>query len=179
MTELATTPNPTKSKTGSSLRRVEDAHLLVGKGRFTDNRPPSGQLHLHFIRSYLAHGRIVSIDKAEALQSKGVVAIYTAENLLADGIKPLPIADEFKQPDGRPMAQPSWHALANGVVRYVGEAVVAVVAESQAQAVDAAQLVEIEYDELPAAGNLAVASSPGAPLVWEDAPNNIVAQKTF
>ena len=179
MTELATTPNPTKSKTGSSLRRVEDAHLLVGKGRFTDNRPPSGQLHLHFIRSYLAHGRIVSIDKEEALQSKGVVAIYTAENLLADGIKPLPIADEFKQPDGRPMAQPSWHALANGVVRYVGEAVVAVVAESQAQAVDAAQLVEIEYDELPAAGNLAVASSPGAPLVWEDAPNNIVAQKKF
>ena len=101
MTELATTPNPTKSKTGSSLRRVEDAHLLVGKGRFTDNRPAVGQLHLHFIRSYLAHGRIVSIDKEEALQSKGVVAIYTAENLLADGIKPLPIADEFKQPDGR------------------------------------------------------------------------------
>ncbi|MEC8595837.1 MAG: xanthine dehydrogenase family protein molybdopterin-binding subunit, partial [SAR324 cluster bacterium] len=93
MTELATTPNPTKSKTGSSLRRVEDAHLLVGKGRFTDNRPPSGQLHLHFIRSYLAHGRIVSIDKEEALQSKGVVAIYTAEDLLADGIKPLPVAD--------------------------------------------------------------------------------------
>ena len=81
MTELATTPNPTKSKTGSSLRRVEDAHLLVGKGRFTDNRPPSGQLHLHFIRSYLAHGRIVSIDKEEALRSDGVVAIYTAEDL--------------------------------------------------------------------------------------------------
>ena len=65
MTELATTPNPTKSKTGSSLRRVEDAHLLVGKGRFTDNRPAVGQLHLHFIRSYLAHGRIVSVDKEE------------------------------------------------------------------------------------------------------------------
>ncbi|MEC8359981.1 MAG: xanthine dehydrogenase family protein molybdopterin-binding subunit, partial [SAR324 cluster bacterium] len=170
MTELATTPNPTKSKTGSSLRRVEDAHLILGKGRFTDNRPAAGQLHLHFIRSYLAHGRIASIDKEEALQSEGVIAIYTAEDLLADGVKPLPIAGGYKRPDGQPMAQPEWHALANGVVRYVGEAVVAVVAESQAQAVDAAQLVEIEYDELPAAGNLAAASAPGAPLVWEDAP---------
>ncbi|MBT7203845.1 MAG: xanthine dehydrogenase family protein molybdopterin-binding subunit, partial [Deltaproteobacteria bacterium] len=179
MTEIATIPNPTKSKTGSSLRRVEDAHLILGKGRFTDNRPAVGQLHLHFIRSYLAHGRIVSIDKEEALQSEGVIAIYTAEDLLADGVKPLPIAGGYKRPDGRPMAQPEWHALANGVVRYVGEAVVAVVAESQAQAVDAAQLVEIEYDELPAAGNLAAASAPGAPLVWEEAPNNIVAQKTF
>ena len=179
MTELATTPNPTKSKTGSSLRRVEDAHLLVGKGRFTDNRPAVGQLHLHFIRSYLAHGRIVGVDKEEALQSEGVVAIYTAEDLLADGVKPLPVADKYFRVDGEPMAQPAWHALANGVVHYVGEAVVAVVAESQAQAVDAAQLVDIEYDELPAAGNLAAASAPGAPLVWEDAPNNIVAQKTF
>ena len=106
MTELATSPNPIKSKTGSSLRRVEDAHLLVGKGRFTDNRPPSGQLHLHFIRSYLAHGRIVSIDKEEALQVEGVVAIYTAEDLLADGVKPLPIADKYKRVDGKPMAQP-------------------------------------------------------------------------
>jgi len=113
MTELATPPNPTKSKIGSSLRRVEDAHLILGKGRFTDNRPAVGQLHLHFIRSYLAHGRIVSIDKEEALQSEGVIAIYTAEDLLADGVKPLPIAGGYKRPDGQPMAQPEWHALAN------------------------------------------------------------------
>ena len=75
MTEIATIPNPTKSKTGSSLRRVEDAHLILGKGRFTDNRPAVGQLHLHFIRSYLAHGRIVSIDKEEALQSLSLIHI--------------------------------------------------------------------------------------------------------
>ena len=179
MTELATTPNPTQSKTGSSLRRVEDAHLLVGKGRFTDNRPPSGQLHLHFIRSYLAHGRIVSIDKEEALQSKGVVAIYTAEDLLTDGIKPLPVADEFKQPDGKPMIQPKRYALAMDIVRYVGEPVVAVVAETQNQAVDAAELVDVEYEELPAVGNLAAASAKGAPTVWHEVRDNIVAQKEF
>ena len=95
MTELATTPNPTKSKTGSSLRRVEDAHLILGKGRFTDNRPAVGQLHLHFIRSYLAHGRIASIDKEEALQGEGVVALYPADDLLAEGVKPLPLAEKY------------------------------------------------------------------------------------
>ncbi|MGA1137986.1 MAG: xanthine dehydrogenase family protein molybdopterin-binding subunit, partial [bacterium] len=77
------------------------------------------------------------------------------------------------------MPQPEWHALANGVVRYVGEAVVAVIAETQAKAVDAAQLVEVEYEELPAVGNLAAASAPGAPLVWEEAPGNIMAQMAF
>ncbi|MEK9763877.1 MAG: xanthine dehydrogenase family protein molybdopterin-binding subunit, partial [Deltaproteobacteria bacterium] len=179
MTELATTPNPTKSKTGSSLRRVEDAHLILGKGRFTDNRSAAGDLHLSFVRSYLAHAKIVNIDTDAASQSDGVVAVYTMKDLLADGIKALPIGGGFNRPDGEPMHQPEWHALANGVVRYVGEAVVAVIAETQAQAVDAAQLVEVEYEELPAVGNLAAASAPGAPLVWEEAPGNIMAQMAF
>ena len=179
MTELATTPNPTKSKTGSSLRRVEDAHLILGKGRFTDNRSAAGDLHLSFVRSYLAHAKIVNIDTDAASQSDGVVAVYTMKDLLADGVKALPIGGGFNRPDGKPMPQPEWHALANGVVRYVGEAVVAVIAETQAQAVDAAQLVEVEYEELPAVGNLAAASAPGAPLVWEEAPGNIMAQMAF
>ena len=179
MTELATTPNPTKSKTGSSLRRVEDAHLILGKGRFTDNRSAAGDLHLSFVRSYLAHAKIVNIDTDAASQSDGVVAVYTMKDLLADGVKALPIGGGFNRPDGEPMPQPEWHALANGVVRYVGEAVVAVIAETQAQAVDAAQLVEVEYEELPAVGNLAAASAPGAPLVWEAAPGNIMAQMAF
>ncbi|MEY3045504.1 MAG: hypothetical protein RL242_2346 [Pseudomonadota bacterium] len=179
MTELATTPNPTKSKTGSSLRRVEDAHLILGKGRFTDNRSAAGDLHLSFVRSYLAHAKIVNIDTDAASQSDGVVAVYTMKDLLADGVKALPIGGGFNRPDGEPMPQPEWHALANGVVRYVGEAVVAVIAETQAQAVDAAQLVEVEYEELPAVGNLAAASAPGAPLVWEEAPGNIMAQMAF
>ena len=179
MTELATTPNPTKSKTGSSLRRVEDAHLILGKGRFTDNRSAAGDLHLSFVRSYLAHAKIVNIDTDAASQSDGVVAVYTMKDLLADGVKALPIGGGFNRPDGEPMPQPEWHALANGVVRYVGEAVVAVIAETQAQAVDAAQLVEVEYEELPAVGNLAAASAPSAPLVWEEAPGNIMAQMAF
>ena len=92
MTELATTSNPTKSKTGSSLRRVEDAHLLVGKGRFTDNRPAVGQLHLHFIRSYLAHGRIVGVDKEEV----SLEASFT-NDLGADSLDTVELIMEFEK----------------------------------------------------------------------------------
>ena len=179
MTELATSQTPVKSKAGDSLRRVEDSRLIVGQGRFTDNRPDAGELHLHLVRSYLAHARIVKVDLDAARKSPGVVAVYTAKEMIADGISPLPAVEGFKRPDGEPMVHPDWHALSDGRVRYVGHPIVAILAETQVQAADAAQLVEVEYEELPAAGNLAAASAPGAPLVWEGLPDNAVAYMAF
>lgn len=179
MTKQASPIPSAKARAGEPLRRVEDTHLLVGQGRFTDNRSDVGQLHLHFVRSYLAHARIRSVDFEEAKQSPGVAAIFTIEDLLADGVQPLPQIPGFEKPNGEPMVSPDWHALAHQVVRYVGQPVLAVIAETQAQAVDAAQQINIDYEELPAAGNLEIARQPGSPVVWEGYPDNAVGRQTF
>ncbi|OWJ67129.1 xanthine dehydrogenase family protein molybdopterin-binding subunit [Inquilinus limosus] len=161
---------------GREVRRIEDAGLLAGAGRFSDDISLPGQSYLGFLRSPHAHARIVSIDASAALAMPGVVAAITGADLAADGVKPLPLAPIFKRPDGSPGASPLRPALAHEVVRFVGEAVVALVVESRAVLKDALDTIVVDYDELPAVAGVAQALAPEAPQVWPAATGNIAAQ---
>ncbi|MGO4722674.1 MULTISPECIES: xanthine dehydrogenase family protein molybdopterin-binding subunit [unclassified Inquilinus] len=161
---------------GREVRRIEDAGLLAGAGRFSDDIALPGQTHLGFLRSPHPHARIVSIDAAAALAMPGVIAVVTGADLVAAGVKPLPLAPIFKRPDGSPGATPLRPALADGVVRFVGEAVVALVAETRGQMKDALEAIEVEYEELPAVTGLAPATAADAPQVWPAATGNVAAQ---
>jgi carbon-monoxide dehydrogenase large subunit len=161
---------------GREVRRVEDAGLLAGAGRFSDDISLAGQTYLGFLRSPHAHARIVSIDTSAALAMPGVVAVLTGADLVADGVKPLPLAPIFKRPDGSPGAAPLRPALAHEVVRFVGEAVAAVVVESRATLKDALDAIVVEYDELPAVTTLGQARAADAPQVWPAAGGNVAAQ---
>lgn len=161
---------------GREVRRIEDAGLLAGAGRFSDDISLPGQTYLGFLRSPHPHARIVSIDASEALAMPGVVAVVTGADLVADGVKPLPLAPIFKRPDGSPGASPLRPALAHEVVRFVGEAVVALVAESRGLLKDALDAIVVEYDELPAVTGVTQALAADAPQVWPAATGNIAAQ---
>jgi aerobic carbon-monoxide dehydrogenase large subunit len=161
---------------GREVRRIEDAGLLAGAGRFSDDISLPGQTYLGFLRSPHPHARIRSIDASEALAMPGVVAVLTGADLVADGVQPLPLAPIFKRPDGSPGASPLRPALAHEVVRFVGEAVVALVAESRAVLKDALDVIVVEYEELPAITGVTQALAPDAPQVWPAATGNIAAQ---
>jgi carbon-monoxide dehydrogenase large subunit len=161
---------------GREVRRIEDAALLAGAGCFADDVSLPAQVWLCFLRSPHPHARIVSIDAAGARAMPGVVAVLTGADLAKAGVKPLPVAPIFKRPDGSPAATPLRPALAHGTVRFVGEAVAAVLAETREQAKDALEAIEVDYEELPVVTDLAQATAPGAPLVWPAATGNIAAQ---
>ena len=161
---------------GREVRRIEDAGLLSGAGQFTDDFTLPGQTYLSFLRSPHAHARIVSIDVETARAMPGVVAIFTGADLMAAGAKPLPVAPIFKRPDGSPGAMPPRYGLAHETVRFVGEAVVALVAETPEQAKDALEAVVVDYEELPLVTEINQAIAEGAPLVWPAATGNIAAQ---
>jgi len=164
---------------GQAVRRLEDGPLLAGAGRFTNDEALPGQAHLVFLRSPHAHARIASIDTSAARAMPGVVAILTGEDVAAAGLKPLGVALPFKHPDGSDLAAPPRPILAQGLVRFVGEAVAAIIAESAAAARDAAEAIMVDYEELPAVTNLREAISPGAPQLWPAAGNNIVAETRY
>jgi carbon-monoxide dehydrogenase large subunit len=161
---------------GRDVRRIEDAGLLAGTGHFTDDFSMPGQTFISFLRSTYAHARIVSIDVTAAASMPGVLAVITGADLVAAGVNPLPLAPIFKRPDGSPGASPLRSALAHETVRFVGEAVVALVAETPEQAKDALEAVLVEYDERPVVTELTEATADGAPLVWPAATGNIAAQ---
>ncbi len=166
---------PGRFGSGQAVRRVEDPALVAGAGRFTDDVAPEGQLHLVFVRSPYAHARIVAIDTAAAAALPGVVAVYTGAQLAAAGVKPLPVEVPFKRPDGSPFASAPRRALAHERVRFVGEAVAAVVADSPDAARAGADAVSVDYDELPAVTDPVRAMQPGAPVLCEAAPDNVAA----
>jgi len=161
---------------GQAVKRVEDATLLVGQGRFTDNVAVPEATHIAFLRSPYAHARIVSIDTAAAAAMPGVLAVYTGEQLAQAGVKPMPPPAGFTRADGKPPATAPRRALALDVVRFVGEAVVAVVARSRDAARDATEAVLVDYDELPAVTDPAQAVAAGAPVLCPEAPDNISAE---
>jgi aerobic carbon-monoxide dehydrogenase large subunit len=161
---------------GREVRRIEDAGLLAGAGRFTDDFSLPGQTYLSFLRSPYAHARIVSIDATAAASMPGVVGVLTGADLVSAGVKPLPVAPMFQRPDGSPGATPLRPALADGVVRFVGEAVVALLAETADQAKDALEAIVVGYEDLPVVTELTEAAAEGAPLVWPAATGNIAAQ---
>ncbi|HEV7575025.1 MAG TPA: xanthine dehydrogenase family protein molybdopterin-binding subunit [Caldimonas sp.] len=161
---------------GRSVHRVEDGALLAGRGRFVDNVAEPGQTIVAFQRSPHAHARIVAIDAEAARAMPGVLAVYTGAELVAAGIKAIPTTADFKRSDGRTTVSPPRRALAHEIARYVGEAVVAVVAETREAARDAIDSVAVEYEELPAVVDVAGATAPGAPAVTPEAADNIAAE---
>ncbi|HXT08286.1 MAG TPA: xanthine dehydrogenase family protein molybdopterin-binding subunit, partial [Roseiarcus sp.] len=161
---------------GREVKRIEDAGLLQGVGRFADDFAPAGGLHLRFLRSPHAHARIVAIDASAARQAPGVVAVFTGAELAAAGVKPLPLAPIFQRPDGSPGASPLRPALAVEFARYVGEPVAAVAAETPEAAQDALDLIGVDYEPLPAAVGVVAATAEGAPQVWPAAAGNIAAR---
>src|ERR1700692_1324372 len=164
---------------GQSVKRLEDHRLLTGTGKFIDDKPEDGALWLHVLRSPHAHAKIVSIDTKAAAAMAGVEAVYTGADLIADDIGTLPTLLVFPRPDGSPMTVPPRRLLAHEIVRYVGETVAAVVATSRFAAQSAAEAIAVEYQELPSVVDPIEAIKPGAPLVWSEVPDNIVARMSY
>lgn len=167
---------PTRFGSGHAVRRLEDDALLAGAGVFTDDVAPTAHLRAVFLRSPYPHARIVSVDAEAARALPGVAAIYTGADLVAAGVKPLPGTAGFKRADGSAGVSPTQHALAHERVRFVGEPVALVLAETLQQARDAAEALSVDYDELPMLGNLQQATAPGAPTLTDAAPDNIAAE---
>ncbi len=155
---------------GASVLRKEDKKFLTGKGRYTDDINRSGQTHAYFVRSDVAHANIKSIDTKAASAASGVVAVYTGEDVAADGIGGPICGWVVPCRDGSPTKEPPHPILANGKVRYVGDHVAVVIAETLAQAKSAAELVEVEFEELPAVVDLESASSSAE--IHKEVPDN-------
>jgi aerobic carbon-monoxide dehydrogenase large subunit len=160
---------------GKAVRRIEDPALVAGKGQFTDDLNRAGQAHLVFLRSQHAHARIVSVDASAARLLPGVLAVYSGADLVAAGVKPIAPGIPFPRPDGKPAATAPRHPLALDRVRYVGEAVAAVVADSRDTALAAMDALRVEYEELAAVVDPLSAIKPGAPVLCDAAPDNIAS----
>ncbi len=158
---------------GQAVARKEDARLVTGRGRFTDDLQPPGCARAHFLRSPHAHARILSVDCEEARRMPGVLAVLTAAELDAAGIGPLPCVTLYENRDGTPMAAPERPVLARERVRFVGDPVVAVIAETLHTARDAAEAVTVEYEPLEAVADTGRALDPAAPQLWPEAPGNL------
>ena len=151
---------------GNAVRRVEDPDLIVGRGSFVDNLRREGTLHAVFVRSPFAHARVTSVETGEAEQAPGVVAVLTGR----DVERPVPSFGSANEDLVRT-------ALATDKVRFVGEPVAMVVAETRAQAVDAAELVDVDYDDLPAVADVEAALADDAPLQFEELGGNVAKSR--
>lgn len=171
-----TLDNPMRFGSGRAVKRIEDDGLLKGIGQYTDDLVPAGQLRAVFVRSPYPHARIVSIDKANAQSMPGVVHVATGAELVQAGVRPIPTNPAFRRGDGSPVATADRRALAHERVRYVGEPVAIVIAETLQQARDAAEAVWVEYEELPHVVDLEAATSPGATVLCPQAPDNVAAE---
>lgn len=154
---------------GKPMRRVEDARLLSGQGRFTDDVTLPGEAHAAFARSPHAHARVAKLDTAAARAAPGVLAVYIGADVVAAGMGPVPFTQMHKRPDGSDMKVPPRNALTPDEARFVGDAVAMVVAETRDQARDAAEMIEIDWDPLPANADLPAAARADAPVHWAEA----------
>jgi carbon-monoxide dehydrogenase large subunit len=154
---------------GKPVRRLEDLHLMTGRGRFTDDVSVPNQAYCAFHRSPHAHARIVRIDASAAARAPGVIAVITGADMVADGVGTLPFAHIHKRPDGSPIVAPPRLPLTADVARFVGNAVAMVIAETRHQAKDAAELIEVEWETLPAIVDAVAAAKPDAPPHWAPA----------
>jgi aerobic carbon-monoxide dehydrogenase large subunit len=165
---------------GQPVRRKEDFRLLTGKGRFGDDIVLPSQAHAGFVRSPYAHARIVAVDKTAALAAPGVLAVLTGADYAAAGLGPIPHNPGLSAPpdvqarlcDGPPIAT-RHHPLPADKARFAGEPVALVVAETIAAAKDAAELVEITWEPLPAVVRAVDAVAADAPILWDEAPDNV------
>ncbi|BAM90456.1 putative carbon-monoxide dehydrogenase large subunit [Bradyrhizobium oligotrophicum S58] len=158
---------------GQPVRRKEDDTLVRGHGKYTDDFNLPGQAHAWIVRSSHAHGIIKSIDTAAAKAMPGVLGVWTGADLAAAAYGPFTCGLPLKSRDGSPLLQTNRAALTTDKVRFVGDPVAFVVAETAAQARDAAEAVEIDIEPLPAVTNAEEAAKPGAPLLYDHIPNNV------
>ncbi|HET6910870.1 MAG TPA: xanthine dehydrogenase family protein molybdopterin-binding subunit [Mycobacteriales bacterium] len=156
--------------TGASIKRSEDPRILTGRGRYVDDIKLPGMLHAAFVRSPLAHGKVLSVDVSAARELPGVVGVYTGADVESMTV---PGPDLLASMMGGGVPMPEFTLLATDKVRLVGDPVVLVVAESRALAEDGAELVEVDYDELPAVANAATALDPSSTPVFDNLGNNI------
>ncbi len=159
---------------GQSVRRVEDQRFLTGTGRYTDDISVPGQAYLYLLRSTHAHADLKTVDVSAAKAAPGVLAVLTSAELAELKVGNMPVEAVPPAADGRPPKPPVRPVLAKGRVRYVGEPIVAVIAETLAQAKDAAELVEIDYAELPVSANTREAVKKGAFEIHAEAPGNVL-----
>ncbi len=158
---------------GQSIRRKEDRRFITGGGRYLDDLRIADQSWAAFLRSPHARARIGAVDTDAAAAMPGVLGVFTYADLAADDIGTLPCLVGLKGTDGRPAQGPPRQLLADGEVRFVGEPVAMVVAESPEQARDAAEAILVEYADLPAISDPEAAVAAGAPALWDDAPGNV------
>ena len=158
---------------GQGVSRFEDPRLVRGGGRYVDDIKLPGMAHGVVLRSQHAHAKIRLLDTAKAKAAPGVLCVLSAADVKAAGYGDLPVPGGLNRRDGSPQYKPRYPILAEDRVRWVGDYVAFVVAETVPQALDAAELISVDYEELPSVTSTAEASRPGAPRVWEDCPHNI------
>jgi aerobic carbon-monoxide dehydrogenase large subunit len=172
---------------GKPLERKEDLRLLTGQGRFTDDLSLEGQAHAAMVRSPHAHALIRKIAIEKASKAPGVLGVFTGADCAADGLRaidhsPMP-ATRFDMKLAPPKSKKPFYGrhvlLPTDKARYAGEAVAMVVAKTREAALDAAELVEVDYEPLPAVTDSEAALAPGAPAVWDETPDNLLVDTTF
>jgi len=172
---------------GKPMPRKEDARLITGRGRFTDDFNLDGQAYAVMVRSPFPHARIVAIDAAAAKKIPGVLGVFTGADCAADKLGPIPhdpvpktkFDMKLTGPNGGPVFSGPNALLPADKARHVGEAVAMVVAETKAEALDAAEAVEVRYEELPFVLHSEDAMRPGAPVLWDEVPNNVTVETVF
>src|SRR3954471_21997006 len=164
---------PQKYGVGQPVRRKEDDTLVRGKGKYTDDFSLPNQAYAWIVRSSHAHGVLRGIDTKAARTMPGVLGVWTGKDLVAAGYNPFTCGLPLKSRDGAPLLQTNRMALATDRVRFVGDPVAFVVAETLAQARDAGEAVELDIEPLPAVTNAEEATKPGAPLLYDHIPNNV------
>ncbi len=159
---------------GQAIKRVEDQVLVTGQGRYTDDVAVEDAAYAYVLRSPHAHAEIRGIDIADAKEMSGVLTILTGADVESDGLGDMPCNIPMKNRDGSDRANTPHPILAKDRVRYVGDPVALVVAETLQQARDAAETIAVDYAELPSVVDTEGAAEDGAPLVWDEAKNNII-----
>lgn len=158
---------------GSSVKRVEDKRFITGKGNYTDDIKLQGMTYAYLVRSPFAHAKIVSVDTEAARAMEGVVAVFTGKDIADSGVGGVPCGWQVNFRNGDTMKEPMHPLLVADKARYMGDGVAVVIAETKEIAKDAAELVEVEYEELAAVTNAKDAMQAGKPLVHDDCPNNL------
>ena len=159
---------------GARVVRKEDKRFITGKGRYVDDIKLQGMTHAHFIRSPHAHAKVKKIDSSAALNMPGVVAVLTGQQIVDDKVGNLICGWAITSKDGSPMKMGAWPAMAPETVRFVGQAVAVVIADSKNLARDAAEAVVVDYEELPAVADIHAAIKAGAAQLHPEAPGNQV-----
>lgn len=172
---------------GKPLPRNEDQRLVTGRGRFSDDFSVPGQVYAVMVRSPHPHARIRAIDATRAKAMPGVLGVLTGADCLADGLKPIPhdpvpktkFDMKLHGPGGREVFIGPHMLLPADKARHVGEAVAVVVADTIAHGLDAAEAVTVDYEVLPGVYHSEAAMNPGAPLIWDQAPQNVAVDTSF